>query len=495
MGVQRLGEMSLKDAVLIKADEADDARGMTAAATAVTSDETETTNGTSTAREQTASGGEILTSERISAKTDNPAFLAPAQLKQSYIIAPAKQRLVTLAALLTRTFARKGSVQKAIVFVSCADSVEFHFEVFARKIGKELVDGAGEGATTASQPSEKDLQNGHKKSTKHAADSATPTTVSSHRPKPLVAPKDLPTTSRAPTLTSPTNPSLTLYKLHGSLTQQLRTSTLESFCKNPNPSILLCTDVASRGLDLPNIDLVIEYDPPFSGEEHLHRVGRTARAGEEGRAICFLTPGGEEGYVAVLKAGSGGGNVKGEGAEEVLKKGFTSSSSSPPSSLQKSEDSKLRGSEWETLATDWQLEVERWVVEDRRAAEMARKAFTSHVRAYATHVAKERYMFDVKQLHLGHLAKAFALREKPGSMGRGGGTGGGSGGRKEKAGRRMRNSAVSDGDAGAGGGGAEKQARKADRDVPSKEGQDAVRKMRAKVKEQMAGGASEFNIG
>lgn len=75
---------------------------------------------------------------------------------------------------------------------------------------------------------------------------------------------------------------------------------------------------------------------------------------------------------------------------------------------------------WEEAATEWQLEAERWVAQDKRAADMARKAYVSHVRAYATHVAAERKFFDVKELHLGHLAKAFALREKPGSIGRGG---------------------------------------------------------------------------
>ena len=48
--------------------------------------------------------------------------------------------------------------------------------------------------------------------------------------------------------------------------------------------------------------------------------------------------------------------------------------------------------------------------------EAARRAFQSHVRAYATHIAAERGYFDIKQLHLGHLCKAFGLRDRPGSI-------------------------------------------------------------------------------
>ncbi|MCJ1252281.1 ATP-dependent RNA helicase dbp7 [Lignoscripta atroalba] len=420
MNVQRLGEISLKEAVHIQADPA----------------------------ESTGKGSEV---------SKENAFSAPAQLKQSYIVVPAKQRLVTLTALLKRTFARKGSVMKAIVFLSCADSVDFHFEIFARKASSSDLDLQTE--------DEEKVGEGHED-------------VSTEQSSP---PPSLPTRSPTPLLTSPQNPKLTLHKLHGSLPQATRTATLSSFSRSPSPGILLCTDVASRGLDLPNIDLVVEYDPPFSADDHLHRVGRTARAGRDGRAIIFLMPGGEEGYIEILKQGYrdgvGSGLVRSK-VEEVLKRGFGLETTGINAS----------NHDWEAKATEWQLEVERWVIDDKRAGELARKAFVSHVRAYTTHVAKERGMFDVKALHLGHLAKAFALRERPGSMGRAG-SGGEKSARRAHMGQRQPSSKIQNGDSG----GARKS-QTARMDVPMTDAQEAARRMRAKMKEHMES-ANEFNIG
>ena len=452
MGVQKLGEISLKEAIHIKAD-----LGLS----------TDTESPTSNKQE-----------------TKQAAFLAPAQLKQSYIVVPPKQRLVTLAALLRRTFARKGSVTKAIVFLSCADSVDFHFQAFSRKEAQPPKETTSSDQNTKSNKAHNLLGSQQASTPKEVAD---PTRKSEKPESPTIAP--------ASSLASPSNPLLTLYELHGSLSQPLRTSTLHSFTRSSNPCILFCTDVASRGLDLPNIDLVIEYDPPFSADDHLHRVGRTARAGKEGKAVCFLMPGPEEGYVDVLKGCAGESIIKGEVAESVLRKGFGKQSASATNKIDGGSTGK-----WDDEATEWQLELERWIIEDRRAGEMARKAYVSHVRAYATHVVKERAMFDVKALHLGHLAKAFGLRDRPGNMGRGGNVGGRKatttvkgGERGEKKKRLVSGDGDGDGNSSFGG---KRVSGKEDRLdlVPAGDGQDAARKMRSKMKEHMAG-AGEFNIG
>ena len=72
------------------------------------------------------------------------------------------------------------------------------------------------------------------------------------------------------------------------MSQPKRIAALAGF-KSGTKNVLIATDVASRGLDIPSVDLVINYDIPTNGKEYIHRVGRTARAGRTGRAISFVT--------------------------------------------------------------------------------------------------------------------------------------------------------------------------------------------------------------
>jgi ATP-dependent RNA helicase DDX18/HAS1 len=67
--------------------------------------------------------------------------------------------------------------------------------------------------------------------------------------------------------------------------------------------VLLCTDVAARGLDIPAVDWIIQYDPPDDPKEYIHRVGRTARGRSgQGRALLLLLPE-EMGFLRYLKVG------------------------------------------------------------------------------------------------------------------------------------------------------------------------------------------------
>ena len=76
--------------------------------------------------------------------------------------------------------------------------------------------------------------------------------------------------------------------IHGNLRQSKRDRVIARF-RNGNSRILIATDVAARGLDIPLIQHVINYDLPQVPEDYIHRVGRTGRAGKEGSALTFLT--------------------------------------------------------------------------------------------------------------------------------------------------------------------------------------------------------------
>ncbi|XP_067624038.1 ATP-dependent RNA helicase DDX47 [Eurosta solidaginis] len=76
--------------------------------------------------------------------------------------------------------------------------------------------------------------------------------------------------------------------LHGQMSQNKRLAALNKF-KAKNRSILISTDVASRGLDIPHVDVVLNFDIPTHSKDYIHRVGRTARAGRSGKAVTFVT--------------------------------------------------------------------------------------------------------------------------------------------------------------------------------------------------------------
>ena len=78
--------------------------------------------------------------------------------------------------------------------------------------------------------------------------------------------------------------------IHGKQKQTKRTTTFFQYC-GAESGILLCTDVAARGLDIPDVDWIVQYDPPDDPKEYIHRVGRTARGeGGKGHALMILRP-------------------------------------------------------------------------------------------------------------------------------------------------------------------------------------------------------------
>jgi ATP-dependent RNA helicase DeaD len=77
--------------------------------------------------------------------------------------------------------------------------------------------------------------------------------------------------------------------IHGDLKQHHRSKVIQAFRLGKN-RIMVATDVAARGLDVPHIQHVINYDLPQCPEDYIHRIGRTGRAGAEGNALCFVAP-------------------------------------------------------------------------------------------------------------------------------------------------------------------------------------------------------------
>ena len=87
--------------------------------------------------------------------------------------------------------------------------------------------------------------------------------------------------------------------IHGDKTQSTRNKAIENF-KNQKSSILVATDVAARGIDIVNVDAIINFDIPNIPETYVHRIGRTGRAGKSGIAFSFCSPD-ENAYIRIIE--------------------------------------------------------------------------------------------------------------------------------------------------------------------------------------------------
>ncbi len=88
--------------------------------------------------------------------------------------------------------------------------------------------------------------------------------------------------------------------IHGDLDQALRMKTLDSFRKG-DLTLLVASDVAARGLDIPDVGHVFNFDVPHHADDYVHRIGRTGRAGRTGEAYLLLSPADEKNYDKVIK--------------------------------------------------------------------------------------------------------------------------------------------------------------------------------------------------
>lgn len=239
-------------------------------------------------------------------------FTTPNQLRQTYVLAPAKLRLVTLVTMIKSCFMdvkrNRPKPSKVIVFMSCCDSVDFHFKLFVNvdkpeedeeKEEEEELEEEVEGqAKDAEEPDEVDVMN-KALSKILGSDAVKINGAKNNTTKPAQKVKKEKTEDKARGTSSLLN-DVPVFRLHGDLEQKTRTLIYNEFSKTRS-GVLLCTDVAARGLDLPNVDQIIQYDPPTDLKDYVHRVGRTARLGKAGTAALFLLPSEIE-YLDVLKA-------------------------------------------------------------------------------------------------------------------------------------------------------------------------------------------------
>ncbi|KAM6117754.1 ATP-dependent DNA helicase DDX31 isoform 2-T2 [Phoenicopterus ruber ruber] len=174
--------------------------------------------------------------------TEQENFAVPEKLKQYVMMVPSKLRLVTLAAFILEK-CKFEKHHKMIIFFSSCEQVEFHYELLLKVLS---------GGLEPEKPERSSVSSAH----------------------------------------------LRFLRLHGNMEQEERTEVFQEFLK-ARTGILLCTDVAARGLDLPQVTWIVQYNAPASPAEYIHRIGRTARIGCHGNSLLVLAPSEAE-YVSLL---------------------------------------------------------------------------------------------------------------------------------------------------------------------------------------------------
>lgn len=160
--------------------------------------------------------------------------------------------------------------------------------------------------------------------------------------------------------------------LHGKLVQKRREKSMDRF-RESSGGTLFCTDVAARGLDVADVDWVIQLDAPQEPSQFVHRVGRSARAGRKGSSLVFLTEK-EEAYVDLLSNRS------------VQLKSFPESEPCCGAVKKLTDSSDKEAENSDGTITNILPKIQGLVLKDRDLLEKGTKAFTSYIRAYKEHV-------------------------------------------------------------------------------------------------------------
>ncbi|XP_065734719.1 ATP-dependent DNA helicase DDX31 [Phocoena phocoena] len=280
------------------------------------------------------------------------SFAIPASLEQYVTVVPSKLRLVSLAGFILQKckFERD---QKLIIFFSSCELVDFHYNLFLQT----LLSGSG-----------------------------------------ALAPGALPCASTR----------LKFLRLHGDLEQEERTAVFQEF-SHSKTGVLLCTDVAARGLDLPQVTWIVQYNAPSSPAEYIHRIGRTARIGCHGSSLLILAPSEAEYVNSLASHKINVSEIKMEDILSVLARDDCFKGRRWGSQKRRS----VGPQEIRERATVLQTVFEDYVHSSERTVSGAKKALQSFIRAYATYPRELKHIFHIRSLHLGHVAKSFGLRDAP----------------------------------------------------------------------------------
>ncbi|BAT80017.1 hypothetical protein VIGAN_02297500 [Vigna angularis var. angularis] len=196
-----------------------------------------------------------------------------------------------------------------------------------------------------------------------------------------------------------------IFRLHGNMVQEDRRTSFQTF-KTEKSALLLSSDVSARGLDFPKVRCIIQYDSPGEATEYVHRVGRTARLGEKGESLLFLQPV-EIDYLQDLE--KHGVSLTEYPILKVL--------DSFPLYGQKNYTKKSVFLDSHPWVLCLQKALEAFIMSKAEVDKLAKKAFCSWVRAYTAHRGELKRIFMIKKLHLGHVAKSFALKQQPSLVG------------------------------------------------------------------------------
>ncbi|KZV18257.1 DEAD-box ATP-dependent RNA helicase 17-like [Dorcoceras hygrometricum] len=190
-------------------------------------------------------------------------------------------------------------------------------------------------------------------------------------------------------------------RLHGNMKHEDRKTTFQTF-KTEKSALLLSTDVSARGLDFPKVRCIIQYDSPGEATEYVHRVGRTARLGEKGDSLLFLQPV-ELDYLKDLE----------KHGVMLTEYSLLKLLGTVPLYNLKHQVKKFVSVDMHPWLLTLQRALESYISSEPRMKKLAQDAFCAWVRAYTAHRGELKRIFMVKKLHLGHIAKSFALKDQP----------------------------------------------------------------------------------